>query len=87
MAMQSNLAYDFERFETQRRAPEQKPKLRVVEKKRQARQTRYFVMKAAACITVFFAGILGIIFSQVAITEVTMQITSSTQEPGLLQAD
>lgn len=46
MAMQSNLAYDFERFETQRRAPEQKPKLRVVEKKRQARQTRYFVMKA-----------------------------------------
>ena len=58
MAMQSNLAYDFERFETQRRAPEQKPKLRVVEKKRQARQTRYFVMKAAACITVFFAGIL-----------------------------
>lgn len=32
MAMQSNLAYDFERFETQRRAPEQKPKLRVVEK-------------------------------------------------------
>ena len=54
MAMQSNLAYDFERFETQRRAPEQKPKLRVVEKKRQARQTRYFVMKAAACITVFF---------------------------------
>jgi len=87
MAMQSNLAYDFERFETQRRAPEQKPKLRVVEKKRQARQTRYFVMKAAACITVFFAGILGIIFSQVAITEVTMQITSSTQELELLQSD
>ena len=80
MAMQSNLAYDFERFETQRRAPEQKPKLRVVEKKRQARQTRYFVMKAAACITVFFAGILGIIFSQV-------QITSSTQELELLQSD
>lgn len=87
MAMQSNLAYDFERFETQRRAPEQKPKLRVVEKKRQARQTRHFVMKAAACITVFFAGILGIIFSQVAITEVTMQITSSTQELELLQSD
>ena len=87
MAMQSTLAYDFERFETQRRAPEQKPKLRVVEKKRQARQTRYFVMKAAACITVFFAGILGIIFSQVAITEVTMQITSSTQDLELLQSD
>ena len=44
-------------------------------------------MKTAACITVFFAGILGIIFSQVAITEVTMQITSSTQELELLQSD
>lgn len=87
MARQSNLAYDFERFETSRRVPESKPKLRVVEKKRHARQTRAFVAKMSLCISIFFVGILGIIFSQVAITEVTMKITESTQALELLQSD
>ena len=87
MARQSNLAYDFERFETQRKVkPKAKVQLEVV-KKQQAQKTRYLIAKTATCIAIFFVGVLGIILSQVAITEVTMQITNCNQELELLQSD
>lgn len=85
MAKQNNLAYDFGRFETQ--SQKSRVDLKVVKQKRQAQQTRYFVVKVATCVTIFFVGVLGIIFSQVAITEVTMQITNSNQKLELLQSD
>lgn len=45
MARQSNLAYDFERFETQRKVkPKAKVQLEVV-KKQQAQKTRYLIAK------------------------------------------
>ena len=82
MARQSNLAYDFERFETQRKVkPKAKVQLEVV-KKQQAQKTRYLIAKTATCIAIFFVGVLGIILSQV-----TMQITNCNQELELLQSD
>ena len=87
MARQSNLAYDFERFETQHKVkPTAKVQLEVV-KRQQAQKTRYLIAKTATCIAIFFVGVLGIILSQVAITEVTMQITNCNQELELLQSD
>ena len=87
MAKQSNLAYDFERFEVQAQKSKEKVKIKVVSQRQQKRQNRYFVAKVAACVTVFFVGVLGIILSQVAITEVTMQITKCNQRLELLQSD
>lgn len=87
MAKQSNLAYDFERFEVQAQESKEKVKIKVVSQRQQKRQNRYFVAKVAACVTVFFVGVLGIILSQVAITEVTMQITKCNQRLELLQSD
>lgn len=87
-ARQSNLAYDFERFETQHRNSQRKPKLKVVVKReQQAKKTRYLVAKTAACVVIFFVGVLGIILSQVAMTEVTMKITNYNQKLELLESD
>ena len=82
---QSNLAYDFDRFETQHRKAA--PNVRVVKKAQQARKTRYLVAKTATCVAVYFVGVLGIIMRQVAITEVTMQITQCNQKLELLESD
>ena len=59
MARQSNLAYDFERFEVQAQKPKEKVKIKVVSQRQQKRQNRYFVAKVAACVTVFFCGSVG----------------------------
>ena len=48
MARQSNLAYDFERFEVQAQKPKEKVKIKVVSQRQQKRQNRYFVAKVAA---------------------------------------
>ena len=53
MARQSNLAYDFERFETQHKVkPKAKVQLEVV-KKQQAQKTRYLIAKTATSIAIF----------------------------------
>ena len=82
MASQSNVAYDFDRFEIQRQ-PQRKPKLKVVTKKQQQRKNKEFIAKVAVCVAIFFVGVLGVIFSQVAITE----ITACNQQLELLESD
>lgn len=86
MASQSNVAYDFDRFEIQRQ-PQRKPKLKVVTKKQQQRKNKEFIAKVAVCVAIFFVGVLGVIFSQVAITEITMKITACNQQLELLESD
>ena len=85
MASQSNVAYDFDRFEIQRQ-PQRKPKLKVVTKKQQQRKNKEFIAKVAVCVAIFFVGV-GVIFSQVAITEITMKITACNQQLELLESD
>ena len=86
MQTRNNLAYDLKRFET-RPQPKTRPQVKVVRQQEQARRTRNLIAKTAVCITIFFVGIIGIIFSQVAITEVTMDITNKTQKLEQLQSE
>lgn len=86
MASQSNVAHDFDRFEIQRQ-PQRKPKLKVVTKRQQQRKNKEFIAKVAVCVAIFFVGVLGVIFSQVAITEITMKITACNQQLELLESD
>ena len=86
MQTRNNLAYDLKRFET-RPQPKTRPQVKVVRQQEQARRTRNLIAQTAVCITIFFVGIIGIIFSQVAITEVTMDITNKTQKLEQLQSE
>ena len=56
MASQSNVAYDFDRFEIQRQ-PQRKPKLKVVTKKQQQRKNKELIAKVAVCVAIFFVGL------------------------------
>lgn len=83
MVEQSNLAYDRQHAQKSRKS---QTKLRVLEKQR-ATKTRFLIAKIGLCVTIFFVGILGIIFSQVALTEVTMNITESTKKLEFLESE
>ena len=86
MQKPNNLAYDLRRFETHSQ-PKTRPQFKVVRQKEQARRTRNLIAKSAVCVVIFWVGIIGIIFSQVSITEITMNITSQTQKLEQLQSE
>ena len=84
MVNKTNLAYDRKQAEPQK---ENQTKIKVVKKSGQVRRTRFLAAKTVLCVAIFFAGIIGIIMSQVAITEVTMNVTSSSQELAELESN
>ena len=82
MASQSNVAYDFDRFEIQRQ-PQRKPKLKVVTKKQQQRKNKEFIAKVAVCVAIFFVGVLGVIFSQLELLESDYRTLSAELESSM----
>ena len=83
MARQTNLARAHKSAAPQKRHTN----IKIVKKNQRVRKTRFLVAKVALCVGIFFAGIIGVIMSQVAITEVTMNITESSRKLEILESD
>lgn len=90
MARNSNTAYDFDLFQPQpqpkKKNQPQKPQLRVVEQ-REAIRSRNFTLQAVGCVIVFFIGVVGILVSQIALAEITKQLSDETTMLNRAQAD
>ena len=84
MERQSNLAHAQKNAASKKKG---QANIRIVKKNHGVRKTRFLVAKVALCVAIFFAGIIGVIMSQVAITEVTMNITESSRKLEILESD
>lgn len=85
MASQSNVAYVL--IGLKYSASHSANKAEGRHKKTQQRKNKEFIAKVAVCVAIFFVGVLSVIFSQVAITEITMKITACNQQLELLESD
>ena len=84
MVTQGSSAYNFEMFEPQKQRTQ--PQFRVVRNKKLERiRTRNFILKVAVYVSVFFVGIMSILFNQIAITEITNQVSDKNDELNTLQ--
>ena len=79
-----NAAYNFEMFEPQKQRTE--PQIKVVRNSKHTRvQDRDFMLRVVTCVAIFFVGIISVLFSQIAMTEVTEQVSEKTDELETLQ--
>lgn len=72
-------AYQFELFENKKQRTE--PQFKVIRnKKLEKAQQRNFMLKTLVYVSVFFVGIISILFNQIAITELTNEVSERTSE-------
>lgn len=72
-------AYKFELFESKKQRTE--PQFKVIRnKKLEKAQNRNFMLKTLVYVSVFFVGIVSILFNQIAITELTNEVSQKTSE-------
>ena len=79
MAYNDSSAYKFELFENKKQRTE--PQIKVIRnRKLEKAQNRAAVVKTVAYVAVFFIGIVSILFNQIAITELTNEVSTKTSE-------
>ncbi len=72
-------AYKFELFENKKQRTE--PQIKVIrDRQAEQAQNRAFLAKTIAYVAVFFVGIVSILFNQIAITELTNEVSKKTGE-------
>ena len=77
-------AYKFELFENKKQRTE--PQFKVIRnKKLEQAQNRNFMVKTMAYVAVFFVGIISILFNQIAITELTNEVSEKTNQLSQLE--
>lgn len=77
-------AYKFELFETKKQRTE--PQIKVIRnKKLEKAQNRNFMVKTLVYVSIFFVGIISILFNQIAITELTNEVSEKTAELAQLE--
>jgi len=75
----SSSAYKFELFEEKSQRTE--PEFKVIRNKQlEKAQHRNFMLRTVVYVAVFFVGIISILFNQIAITELTNQVSVKTSE-------
>lgn len=75
----SSSAYKFELFEEKSQRTE--PEFKVIRnRKLEKAQQHNFMLRTAVYVAVFFIGIISILFNQIAITELTNQVSVKTSE-------
>lgn len=84
MVTEGNSAYNFEMFEPQKQRTQ--PQFKVVQNKKMERvRTRNFILKVATYVSVFFVGVISVLFNQIAITEITNEVSNKNAELNTLQ--
>ncbi len=77
-------AYKFELFENKKQRTE--PQFKVIRnKKLEKAQNRNFMVKTMVYVSVFFVGIISILFNQIAITELTNEVSEKTNQLAQLE--
>ncbi len=77
-------AYKFELFENKKQRTE--PQFKVIRnKKLEQAQNSNFMVKTMAYVAVFFVGIISILFNQIAITELTNEVSEKTNQLSQLE--
>ena len=77
-------AYKFELFEDKKQRTE--PQFKVIRNKNLERaQNRQFMAKTVVYVSVFFVGIISILFNQIAITELTNEVSEKTNQLAQLE--
>ena len=77
-------AYKFELFENKKQRTE--PQFKVIRnKKLEKAQNRNFMVKTVVYVSVFFVGIISILFNQIAITELTNEVSEKTNQLAQLE--
>ncbi len=72
-------AYKFELFEQKKQRTE--PQIKVIRNRRlEKAQNRAFMLRVMAYVAVFFVGIISILLNQIAITELTNEVSQKTAE-------
>ena len=84
MVTEGSSAYNFEMFEPQKQRTQ--PQFKVVQNKKMERvRTRNFILKVATYVSVFFVGVISVLFNQIAITEITNEVSNKNAELHTLQ--
>ena len=84
MVTEGSSAYNFEMFEPQKQRTQ--PQFKVVQNKKMERvRTRNFILKVATYVSVFFVGVISVLFNQIAITEITNEVSNKNAELNTLQ--
>lgn len=79
-----NAAYNFEMFEPQKQRTE--PQIKVIHNQKHRKiQNRNFMLRVLTYAAIFLVGMISILFNQIAITEVTNQVSEKTKELETLQ--
>ena len=77
-------AYKFELFENKKQRTE--PQFKVIRNKNlEQAQNRNFMVKTMVYVAVFFVGIISILFNQIAITELTNEVSEKTTQLSQLE--
>ena len=84
MVTEGSSAYNFEMFEPQKQRTQ--PQFKVVQNKKMERvRTRNGILKVATYLTVFLVGVIYVLFNQIAITEITNEVSNKNAELNTLQ--